>query len=178
MSTQSREGRAFVVYLGLGPDRSLAELAAVLRADASRAGLRRAPSLRTLEDWSTRYRWRERIAEIDKRGREEAEQQHLDWVSQHRERLRREGLLLQQRGMDWLQNKAVDDVKAHEAIRAIDIGFKLEALALGEATQRIAVEDEDERIERLTDEELELIIRHARDAQRGGAAGESKAPPG
>ncbi len=176
MSTQSREGRAFVVYLGLGPDRSLAELAAVLRADPSRAGLKRAPSLRTLEGWSVRYRWQDRITDIDRRAREEAEHQHLDWVSQHRERLRQEGLLLQQRGMEWLKNKGADDVKAHEAIRAIDSGFKLEALALGEATQRIAVEDEDERIERLTDEELELIIRQAREAQRGGPPREGEAP--
>jgi hypothetical protein len=177
MSAPSREGRAFVVYLGLGPDRSLAELAAVLRSDPGRAGLKRAPSLRTLEGWSVRYRWQDRIADIDRRAREDAERQHMEWVQQHRERLRQEGLLLQQRGVEWLKNKEAGHVKAHEAIRAIDIGFKLEALALGEATQRIAVEDDDERLQRLTDEELELLIRHAREAQPGGAAGEGETTP-
>ncbi len=169
MSSPSREGRAFVVYLGLGPDRSLAELTAVLRADPKRAGLRRAPSLRTLEDWSARYRWRERIAEIDTRGREAAVQQHLEWVGHYRERLRQEGLLLQKRGVDWLKNKDTDDVKANDAIRAIDTGFKLEALALGEATERVAMEADDERLQQLSDEELELVIRHARQAQSGGS---------
>jgi hypothetical protein len=178
MSASSRQERAFAVYLGLGPDRSLVELAAVLRADPSRAGLRRAPSLRTLEDWSARYRWQERIAQIDRQAREEAEREHLEWVKQHRERLRQEGLLLQQRGIEWLRNKQTDEVTAHEAIRAIDTGFKLEALALGEATQRIVVEDDDERLQRLSDEELELLIRHAREAQSGSAPREGEAPSG
>ena len=178
MSASSRQQRAFAVYLSLGPDRSLAELAAVLRADPGRAGLRRAPSLRTLEDWSARYRWQERIAGIDRQAREEAEREHLEWVKQHRERLRQEGLLLQQRGIEWLKNKQTDEVTAHEAIRAIDTGFKLEALALGEATQRIAVEDDDERLQRLSDEELELLIRHAREAQSGSSPREGEAPSG
>jgi hypothetical protein len=178
MSASSRQERAFAVYLSLGPDRSLAALAAVLRADPSRAGLRRAPSLSTLEDWSVRYRWQERIAEVDRQAREEAEREHLEWVKQHRERLRQEGLLLQQRGIEWLKNKQTDEVTAHEAIRAIDTGFKLEALALGEATQRIAVEDDDERLQRLSDEELELLIRHARAAQSGSSPREGEAPSG
>jgi len=178
MPASSRQERPFAVYLGLGPDRSLVELAAVLRADPSRAGLRRAPSLRTLEDWSARYRWQERIAQIDRQAREEAEREHLEWVKQHRERLRQEGLLLQQRGIEWLRNKQTDEVTAHEAIRAIDTGFKLEALALGEATQRIVVEDDDERLQRLSDEELELLIRHAREAQSASSPREGEAPSG
>jgi hypothetical protein len=174
----SRQERAFAVYLALGPSRSLAELATVLRTDPNRAGLRRAPSLRTLEDWSARYRWQERIAEIDRHAREEAEREHLGWVKQHRERLRQEGLLLQQRGVEWLKDKRTDDVTAHEAIRAIDTGFRLEAVAVGEATQRIVVEEDDERLQRLSDEELELLIRHARQAQSGGAQGEGEAQSG
>ena len=172
MPASSREQRAFAVYLELGPDRSLAELAEILRADPRRAGLRRAPSLRTLESWSNRYRWQDRLADVDRRAREDAERQHLEWLGEYRQRLREKGLLLQKRGFDWLKSKDTDDVKAHEAIRAIETGFRLEALALGEATQRIAVEDEDERIQRLTDEELDLIIRHAREAERRGTQGE------
>ena len=177
MSASSRQEFAFAAYLAMGPDRSLAQLTRLLRADPGRARLRRAPSLRTLEQWSVRYRWQDRIAEIDRRAREEAERQHLDWVKQHRERLRQEGLLLQQRGIEWLRTKGAEDVKAHEAIRAIDTGFKLEALALGEATERISMEVDDERLERFSDEELELLIRQAREAQRSGPAPEGEAPP-
>ena len=86
MSASSRRERAFDVYLSLGPDRSLAELAAALRADPHRAGLRRAPSLRTLEGWSAGRKWQDRIADVDRQAGEEAERQHLAWVSEHRER--------------------------------------------------------------------------------------------
>ncbi len=178
MGASSRQERAFALYLALGPERSLGTLAAALRADPGRADLRRAPSLRTLEDWSARFRWQERIAEIERKARQEAERQHLEWVKQHRERLRQEGLLLQQRGIEWLKDKRTNDVTAHEAIRAIDAGFKLEALALGEATERISMEVDDERIQRLSDEELELLIRQARQAQRGGAEGEGETQSG
>jgi len=178
VGASSRQERAFALYLALGPERSLASLVGVLRVDPGRAGLRRAPSLRTLEDWSARYRWQQRLADVERRAREDAERQHLEWVKQHRERLRQEGLLLQQRGIEWLKDKRTNDVTAHEAIRAIDAGFKLEALALGEATERISMEVDDERIQRLTDEELELLIRHARQAQRGGAEGEGETKSG
>ncbi len=169
MSASSRQERSFDVYLSLGPDRSLAELAAMLRADPHRAGLRHVPSLRTLEGWSAGRKWQNRIADIDRQTREEGEGMHVEWVNQHRERLRQEGLLLQQRGMEWLEAKDGDAVKASEAIRAIEAGFKLEALALGEATQRIVLEEDDERLQQLSDEELELVIRHARQAQSGGS---------
>jgi hypothetical protein len=178
MTTSSRQERAFDLYLKIGPDRSLTELVRLIRADPGRAGLRRAPTLRTLESWSTRYGWQKRIAELERKEREEAERQHLEWVQQHRERLRQEGLLLQQRGVQWLQEKTAREVSASEAVRAIDTGFKLEALSLGEATERITVEEEqDERLQQLSDEQLELIIRYARQAVSGSAKGEGEAQP-
>lgn len=177
MGASSRQEQAFGVYLELGPDRSLAALAAALKKGLARPGMKRAASLRTLEQWSVRFRWQERIAEVERKAREEVERQQVEWVKQHRERLRQEGLLLQQRGIEWLRTKGAGDVKAHEAIRAIDTGFKLEALALGEATERISMEVDDERLERLSDEELELLIRQAREAQRSGPAPEGEAPP-
>jgi hypothetical protein len=64
------------------------------------------------------------------------------------------------------------------AARAIDTGFKLEALSLGEATQRIAIEEDDDRLRRLSDEDLDLLIRQARAAQPGSSPGEGEAPSG
>lgn len=116
---------------------------------------------------------------MERKEREEAEKQHLEWIKQHRERLRQEGLLLQQRGIGWLKEKETADVSASEAIRAIDTGFKLEALSLGEVTQRIALEeDDDDRLRRLSDEDLDLLIRQARAAQPGNSPGEGEAPSG
>lgn len=175
MGASSRQNRAFEVYLELGPSRSLLTLHNNLSADPSSAGLARCPSLRTLEQWSATYGWQDRIADIDRKAREKAEREHLDWVKQYRERLRTEGLLLQQRGIGWLAKRDPSDVRAHEAIRAIETGFRLEALALGEATARISMEVDDERLQRLTDEELEFIIGQAREARERGEAREG--PP-
>lgn len=172
MSAASRQEHAFTTYVELGPNRNLRLLEETLRAN--RGGARRAPSLRTLEGWSAHYGWQERLIEIERRAREEQEQQHVGWVQQHRERLRQEGLLLQQKGIEWLTGKLDKDVSAGEAIRAVDAGFKLEALALGEATTRIAIDEEDERLKGLNDDELKLLIRQVRAhrAASGPAAGE------
>ena len=164
MAASSRADAAFEVYLELGTARSLVRLQEVLRTR-----MQRAPSLRTLESWSARFGWQARIFELERKARQQAEQEHLEWIRQHREHLRQEGLLLQQRGLDWLRNKDAQNVSAHEANRAIETGFKLEALALGEATERITLEESDERIERLSDDELEQLIRAAPAGDEGSA---------
>ncbi len=170
MAAVSRQEVAFQAYVALGPNRNLRDLHVDLAKQRQR-GVARPPSLRTLEGWSSRFRWQERLAEIERRAREEEDQQHVERVKQHRERLRQEGFLLQQKGTEWLSEKVAAEVSAHEAIRAIDTGFKLEALSLGEATQRIAVDDEDQRLKGLSDDELELLIRQVR-------ADKSKRRPG
>jgi hypothetical protein len=176
MGAYARQEQAFVAYLDLGPSRSLSDLARVLQHDPTRKGLR-GPSLRTLEGWSVQFRWQQRLADIERKVQLELEHVHVQRVKQYRERLREKGLLLQQHGIEWLDGMNPKNVKAGEAIRAIDAGFKLEALALAEATARIAMEVDDERLERLTDEELENVIRQAREAQRAGAAPQGEARP-
>jgi hypothetical protein len=176
MSASSRQEVAFQEYVALGPSRNLRDLRAGL-AGRHQRGRGRAPSLRTLEGWSSRYRWQERLADIERRAREEQEQQQVEWVKQYRERLRQEGYLLQQKGIEWLSGKLAAEVTAQAAIRAIDTGFKLEALALGEATERIAVEDEDERLKGLSDDELELFIREVRARLQQGEAAKGEAAP-
>ena len=177
MSASAREARAFDAYVELGPERNLSQLASVLRAKPGSIGLRRGPSLRTLESWSAKFGWQNRLMEIERHAREEADRQHVEQVKQHRERLRQEGLFLQQRGLEWLRSLTDDSVSAHEAIRAIETGFKLEALAIGEVTERIQLEERDERLERLSDEELEGLIRKAREDEPGSPTGKSQTIP-
>ena len=164
MSTASRAEAAFDCYMALGPERSLS-----LLRDDLRARFQRPPTLRTLENWSARFGWQSRLRDLERQARELADREHVAWVHQHRERLRNEGLFLQQRGLEWLREKQPKEVSASESVRAIEAGFRLEALALGQATERIALEEHDDRIERLTDEELEGFISSARAIQQGGA---------
>jgi hypothetical protein len=164
MNITSRAEAAFDEYVTQGPERTL-----LLLRDALRDRFQRPPTLRTLENWSARFGWQARLRELERRAREHAEQEHILWVHQHRERLRNEGLFLQQKGLEWLRDGAHKEVSAGESVRAIEAGFRLEALALGEATERIALEEHDDRIERLTDEELERLISGARSVHPGSA---------
>ena len=164
MTTISRAEAAFDAYLNLGPERSL-----LLLRDDLRAHFQRPPTLRTLENWSARYHWQARLSELERQARAAAEQEHIGWVHEHRERLRNESLFLQQRGLEWLREKRPRDVSASESVRAIEAGFRLEALALGEATERIELEDHDDRIERLSDEQLERLVNAARPGHPGSA---------
>lgn len=174
MSARSRADAAFDAYIRLGLGRSLARLRDALAGQRGRP-----PSLRTLESWSVRYRWQERLREIEREARVQADCEHAEWVQQHRERLRNEGLVLQQRGLEWLRDKLSGDVSAHEAIRAMEAGFRLEALALGQATERIAVEEEyGNVIGRLSDDELERAIALLQSAAPGSAPGAGGAEPG
>ncbi len=171
MAASARQEAAFHVYIELGAHRSLKDLHSELRADPSRAGLKRVPSLRTLESWSSAFGWQERVLDVERKAREASEQQLAEWIQQHRERLRQEGLLLQQKGVEWIKEKVDEEVSAHAAIRAIDAGFKLEALALGQVTARIAIEEEDERLKGLTDDELGELIQQVRTHRAKGSEG-------
>jgi hypothetical protein len=150
---RSRQEQAFSAYFALGPSRSLAELANVLRDETGDYGLTRPPSLRTIETWSIRGQWQQRLADLERRAREEVDREHLAWLKDHRERLRERGRLLQDRGIEWLLEKDAGDVKASDAIRAIEAGVRLEALALTETMQRTAPSGDKPKFEVLNDAE-------------------------
>lgn len=172
MRESSRQAAAFQVYLELGPMRSLVRLRERIKADPEAHGFTKVPSLRTLETWSARHAWSARVAELERRAREDEEQEYVEKVKEYRTRLHQEGLLLQQKGIAWLQAKEPNDVRAQEAVRAIAEGFRLEALSLGEATERLALKEEyDDVFRRLSDDELRRLV----DLLRQGPA---ESPPG
>jgi hypothetical protein len=120
------------------------------------------PSLRTLEGWSARGQWQRRLEDLDRRARGEVDRQHLDWLRDHRERLLQRGRLLQELGTEWLEAKRGDDVKLIEAIRALETGFKLEALALSETMNRTAPSGDKPRFEALSDAEWTDFVKLVR----------------
>jgi hypothetical protein len=159
VSGPSRQRAAFSEYLKLGPSRSLVKLQAVLRADPGSYGFPRAPSIRTLESWSTQYGWLDEIASLERQSAQEERREHIQEIKDYRSRLRKEGLLLQRKGIDWLARKDADEVRTHEAIRAIAEGFRLEALGLGDVTEGVEVkEDYGDFARRLTDDELDRLV--------------------
>lgn len=163
MPESTRHREAFDRYYRLGPHRSLA-----LLADALRASDADAPSLRSLEEWSSRYQWQDRITDIERHAREAENEARIAEIREMQERHAKEGLLLQQRGAEWLTGLAAEAVSAEAAIRALVEGVKLERLARGDVTERTEVQQGgDPRLERLTDDEFAQLLRMATGSVEG-----------
>jgi hypothetical protein len=175
MRESPKASAAFRVYVDLGPLRSLAHVQERIAGDPPGAGFERAPSLRTIESWSVKYGWMSRVADIEREARARDQEEYVQSVRDYRQRLRQEGLVLQQKGLSWLKEKDADDVRAQEAIRAIAEGFRLEALALGEVTERIAVEEEHSHVfAELSDDELRRLVALLRQGPATGPAGDGE----
>ena len=156
----------------MGPSRSLRKLQSAIAAEPKAHGMKRAPSIRTLESWSTRFRWAAEIDRIEREAQAEEARQHIEHVKSYQSRLRQEGLLLQNKGVSWLASKEVEEVRVADAIRAIAEGFRLEALGLGEATERIAIEEDyGSVVTKLSDEELEGLLALLRPVAGSDSAG-------
>ena len=162
MPEGARQEAAFDRYWGLGPERSIERLRGELAKDED--GQRSVPSVRTLYEWSRRYRWQDRIARLERQAREAADEARVEVLREMYDRQAREALLLQQRGTEWLAEFAAGQASPEAAIRAIVEGAKLERLARGEPSDRTAQEganDVQQQLARFTDEELELLVQQA-----------------
>ena len=168
MRETTRHRKAFDRYWRLGADRSLERLHAELEAEG------RAPTLRTLYEWSRQLHWQGRISDLEREARQAEDAARVAAIREMQERQAREGLLLQQRGAEWLAGLGAEDASAEAAIRAITEGAKLERLARGEATERTeSVDHTAEQLREVTDDELERFIGLAEGTVEG--AGPQKA---
>ena len=158
MAETTRQRQAFEQYWRLGKRRSIEQLHEVMKERGE------APNLRTLYEWSRRYHWQSRIAEAERQAAEAADEARLEALKDMYMRQAREGVLLQQKGAEWLTQLKAEGVSAEAAIRAIVEGAKLERLATGEPSEREEFrkdEGHDERFATIDDEELEILIEHA-----------------
>ena len=168
MRETTRHRHAFDRYWRLGAERSLARLHAALTADG------RAPSLRTLYEWSRRCHWQRRIIDLEREARQAEDAARVAAIREMQERQAREALLLQQRGTEWLAALGPEDGSAEVAIRAITEGAKLERLARGEATERTEPDDPTAaRLKEVHDDELDRLIALAESAVDGAGATEA-----
>ncbi len=153
MPESTKHRRAFERYWRLGAERSIEKLHAAMSSEGS------GPSLRTLYEWSRRYRWQDRLADLERQAREAEDEARVVAIRQMHERQAKEGLLLQQKGTEWLAQIETEEAKPEAAIRAVVEGARLERLARGEATERTEIRDDtDPRLQRLSDEELDRLI--------------------
>ena len=174
MSERMQHRRAFDLYLRMGAERSIAELQELIADDPSRIGISRAPALRTLESWSTRFNWQDRIGKLE---HEAAARDHDDQVQVFREmneRHAKEGVALQQKGVERLQTLPAEKMTGADAVRSIVEGARLERMARGGADIPKEGADDDIDLSTFTGEELRRL------AQLGDrrATGAGEAEPG
>jgi uncharacterized protein YoaH (UPF0181 family) len=136
----TRHRLAFDLYVKLGPGRSLEGLRWALQENPSRIGLRRVPSLSTLEAWSSILHWQDRLMDLEREALERDREEQIRALRDMSERHAREGLALQQKGVERLQQLSPSDINANEAIRAVIEGVRLERLARGEPTEHVRQE--------------------------------------
>ena len=154
MPETTRHRQAFDAYWRLGAERSIERLHAALTA----AG--KAPTLRTLYEWSRRFRWQYRIADLERKARRTEDEARIQALADMYERQAKEGLLLQQRGTEWLAAMEGEDATAEAAIRAVVEGARLERVARGEPTERQEIHNAEgnEKLSALTDEEVDHLV--------------------
>ena len=167
---KTRHRLAFDLYVRMGPGRSLEALHRDLQKDPSLIGLKRAPSLSTLEAWSSAFHWQARLLDLERQAAEQDREEQLKALRDMNERHAREGLALQQKGVERLGTLPPERLSASDAVRALVEGVRLERLARGEPTERQEVRSDVEintRLAALTDEELDRLIEYAEGALGG-----------
>ena len=138
MKETTRHRLAFDQYVRLGADRSLEALHEALKDDPSLIGLKRAPSRSTLESWSSAFHWQDRLLDLERQATEQDREQQLRTLQEMAERHAKEGLALQQKGVERLQSLRPEELTPSDAVRALIEGVRLERLARGEPTEHIA----------------------------------------
>jgi hypothetical protein len=168
MSESSKHRHAFEVYWRLGPERSVERLQEGLMGQQGKA-----PSLRTLFEWSRRYQWQHRIAALERQARVAEDEARLTAIQEMYGRQAREGVYLQQKGIEWLESFEGQVISPETAVRAIVEGSKLERVSRGEPTERQEVKGEvDARLVQISDAELDALIDHV----ATGMGGSREAP--
>ena len=166
MPENTRQREAFQAYWEMGAERSIEELQRVL---ARR--YRRPPSLRTLYEWSRRNHWQTRLLSLEREAARADDEARVAALKEMAERHAQEGLLLQQKGAEWIAALGPTEASAEAGIRALVEGVKLERLARGEAIERYEQRPTElGPLEALNDEELEILLDHAERSLAGEGA--------
>ena len=83
------------------------------------AGTGRAPVSRTLYGWSSRFQWQQRLARLEHEARVAEDEVRVAAIKEMYERQAKAGLLMQQKGTEWLLSIDGGLVDASTALKAI-----------------------------------------------------------
>ena len=140
MKEDNKRRKAFDLYVHLGPGRSLERLYRRLQEQPDLIGLSRGPSRSTLDIWSSALHWQARLQDLEREARLRDQEAQIQALREMNDRHIKEGLTLQQKGIERLSQMSPNELPPSDAIRAVMEGMKLERLARGEATEHVKQE--------------------------------------
>lgn len=128
---KSRSDAYFLLYASMGSKRSLSKLRDLL------ADLGLDISLNTLKTYSSNYGWGERL-EIMPAPSNEGDAL-MEFASSMAERQSELGRTMQYLASERLKTVDPNDLGVNEIVRLMDIGVRIERLAMGEAIERVEI---------------------------------------
>ncbi len=152
-SESSKAFHAFMLYRDMMPaERSIQKVLEICNKKASYYW--------NLARWSSWYNWVERAKQYDDYIAEIKSQAQIHAIKEMAERQAKEGMALQQFGIEYLRGNTL--TKGQDAIRAIEVGTRIERTARGEPTEILQLQGKLKPIIEYTEDELQWTIEHGK----------------
>jgi hypothetical protein len=180
----SKAYAAFCIYRDQGLSRSIEATSRVYHGHSAQLGSKPATGRRRgasgqIRLWAERWNWSARAGAWDQ------ELERVKWTKQVEasaemaERHAKEALMLQNKAVERLRLLRPEELGPRETLSYLIEAAKLERLARGEPTERVAEEHRFTDVKELTDDELARIVASRRGLSTpggGGAAAEKEGP--
>ena len=171
----SKAYAAFGIFRDLGPRRSLNEASRVYYGQAppaenTTATGRRRKASGQVRLWAERWNWPARARLWDQELERVKRMKQLEAVDEMAERHAKEALMLQNKAVERLRQLRPEELKPRDTLDFLVEAAKLERLARGEPTERVAEEHSfpDMNVKELSDDELARIVAGRPDVPPGG----------
>ena len=150
---------AFTFYFSLGPSRSY-------QAVAEKYGV----SKRAVSNMAEREKWQEKLAELERKARDQAEAKALETLEDMNERHLKVLRFIQGRAIDAMKSMPIES--AMDAVRAYTMSVDKERTIRGEPTDRTQID-----LAEVTREEIRTLLRVVPPQGLPGGEGTSEATP-
>ena len=148
---------AFTFYFSLGPSRSY-------QAVAEKYGV----SKRAVSNMAEREKWQDRLAELERKARDQAEAKALETLEDMNERHLKVLRFIQGRAIDAMKSMPIES--AMDAVRAYTMSVDKERTIRGEPSDRTQID-----LAEVTREEIRTLLKVVRPPDMPGGEGTSEA---
>ena len=172
----SKAYAAFCLYRDQGPQRSIEEASRVYHDRGSRDGTaaqshRQRRASGQIGRWAQRWNWTARARAWDEELERVRRRKQVEAVAEMAERHAKEALMLQNKAVERLRQLRPEELKPRDALSYLVEAVKLERLARGEPTERVAEEHTFPDVKDLSDDELARIIAGGQNLPAPGSRG-------